>query len=123
FLVVHEAVAVGGFGAELAATVAETARGLKAPVARLGAPRAPIAYAPTMEAVLKITPEKIAQRCGASCRQRLPPEGALCAWRTIVYDTMKTGTHAGSEKTGRNERAEDHRCRRGGPRPCDVSKC
>ncbi|XWN30923.1 MAG: alpha-ketoacid dehydrogenase subunit beta [Devosia sp.] len=62
FLVVHEAVAVGGFGAELAATVAETARGLKAPVARLGAPRAPIAYAPTMEAVLKITPEKIAQK-------------------------------------------------------------
>ncbi|MEM6762573.1 MAG: transketolase C-terminal domain-containing protein, partial [Pseudomonadota bacterium] len=60
-LVTHEAVAVAGFGAEVAASVAEHVR-LKAPIARLGAPRAPIAYAPTMENVLRITAEKIAQR-------------------------------------------------------------
>ncbi|WP_306790419.1 transketolase C-terminal domain-containing protein, partial [Escherichia coli] len=42
-LVVHEAVAVGGFGAEIAATIAERyGAELKAPVRRLGAPRAPV---------------------------------------------------------------------------------
>ena len=45
-IVAQEAVQVGGFGAEVAATVAERAHAaLKAPVKRLGAPRAPIAYA------------------------------------------------------------------------------
>ncbi|MEO1103845.1 MAG: alpha-ketoacid dehydrogenase subunit beta [Pseudomonadota bacterium] len=60
-LVAHEAVAVSGFGAEIAATVAEHIV-LKAPIARLGAPRAPIAYAPTMENVLRVTADKIAER-------------------------------------------------------------
>ena len=46
-LVVHEAVQVAGFGAEIAATVAE-ALGIR--VARLGAPRIPVGYAPTLEA-------------------------------------------------------------------------
>jgi acetoin:2,6-dichlorophenolindophenol oxidoreductase subunit beta len=46
-LVVHEAVAVSGFGAEIAASVAEALHDrLKAPVRRLGAPRIPVAYAP-----------------------------------------------------------------------------
>ena len=58
-LVAHEAVGVGGFGAEVAATVAEETG---APVARVAAPRAPIAYAPTMEAVVKVTAERIAAR-------------------------------------------------------------
>jgi len=49
-LVVQEAVQVAGFGAEIAATVAEALHGaLKAPVRRLGAPRIPIAYAPPLE--------------------------------------------------------------------------
>ena len=49
-LVVHEAVSVGGFGAEIAASVAEALHHhLRAPVCRLGAPRIPIAYAPTLE--------------------------------------------------------------------------
>jgi pyruvate/2-oxoglutarate/acetoin dehydrogenase E1 component len=60
-LVVHEAVEVGGFGAEIAASVAEALfRVLKAPVRRLGAPRIPIPYAPPLEAVCKIGPAEIA---------------------------------------------------------------
>ncbi len=60
-LVVHEAVQVGGFGAEIAATVAERAHAkLKAPVRRLGAPRAPISYAPNLEDQIRVKPEQIA---------------------------------------------------------------
>jgi pyruvate dehydrogenase E1 component beta subunit len=60
-LITHEAVSVGGFGAEVAASVSEHCfASLKAPVKRLGAPRAPISYAPTMEAEVSITAEKIA---------------------------------------------------------------
>jgi pyruvate dehydrogenase E1 component beta subunit len=50
-LVVHEAVQVAGFGAEIAATVAEHT---SARVARLGAPRIPVGYAPSLEAVSRI---------------------------------------------------------------------
>jgi pyruvate dehydrogenase E1 component beta subunit len=60
-LVVHEAVQVGGFGAEIAASAAEALfRVLKAPVRRLGAPRIPVPYAPPLEAVVKIGAEEIA---------------------------------------------------------------
>ncbi|MBL8288583.1 MAG: alpha-ketoacid dehydrogenase subunit beta [Rubrivivax sp.] len=45
-LVVHEAVQAAGFGAEVAATVAEHT-GCR--VARLGAPRVPVGYAPALE--------------------------------------------------------------------------
>ena len=58
-LVVHEAVQVGGFGAEIAATMAEKAfADLKAPVKRLGAPRILIGYAPPLENEVKITAER-----------------------------------------------------------------
>ena len=58
-LVVHEAVQVGGFGAEIAATIAEEAfADLKAPVKRLGAPRILIGYAPSLENEVKITAER-----------------------------------------------------------------
>ena len=50
-LVVHEAVQVGGFGAEIAATAAE-ATGCK--IKRLGAPRIPVGYAPVLEAQSRI---------------------------------------------------------------------
>ncbi|MFI4989173.1 MAG: alpha-ketoacid dehydrogenase subunit beta [Alphaproteobacteria bacterium] len=61
-LVVHEAVETGGFGAEIAATVAEELfASLKGPVRRLGAPRIPIPYAPSLEAVCKVSPAKIAE--------------------------------------------------------------
>ena len=50
-LVVHEAIRVAGFGAEIAATVAEET---SARVARLGAPRIPVGYAPTLEAEARV---------------------------------------------------------------------
>ncbi len=59
-LVVHEAVAVGGFGAEVAATVAEhRAADLRAPVRRLGAPRGLIGYAPTVEDAMRVPVARI----------------------------------------------------------------
>jgi len=56
-LVAHEAVQAAGFGAEIAATVAET---LGIPVRRLGAPRIPVGYAPTLEAAARVDAAKIA---------------------------------------------------------------
>jgi pyruvate dehydrogenase E1 component beta subunit len=58
-LVVHESVQAGGFGAEIAATVAEE---LNVPVRRLGAPRIPVGYSKVLEAESRITPQKIAQQ-------------------------------------------------------------
>ena len=60
-LVVQEAVTVAGFGAEVAASVAERLWDrLKAPVRRLGAPRAPISYAPPLEDLLRVAPAQVA---------------------------------------------------------------
>jgi pyruvate dehydrogenase E1 component beta subunit len=56
-LVAHEAVQAAGFGAEIAASVAEA---LGCPVRRLGAPRIPAGYAPTLEAVARVDAAKIA---------------------------------------------------------------
>ncbi|MFP7569469.1 transketolase C-terminal domain-containing protein [Marivita sp. S2033] len=54
-LVVQEAVSVSGFGAEIAASVAEALHHeLRAPVRRLGAPRIPIAYAPPFEEMARV---------------------------------------------------------------------
>jgi acetoin:2,6-dichlorophenolindophenol oxidoreductase subunit beta len=59
-LVVHEAVQVAGFGAEIAAVIAqECPRSLTPKIARLGAPRVPVGYAPVLEAQARISPEKI----------------------------------------------------------------
>ncbi|MEJ7931687.1 transketolase C-terminal domain-containing protein [Ramlibacter sp. AN1015] len=57
-LVVHEAVQVAGFGAEIAATAAE-ACGCR--VRRLGAPRIPVGYAPVLEAQSRIDAAAVAQ--------------------------------------------------------------
>jgi pyruvate dehydrogenase E1 component beta subunit len=51
-LVAHEAVRVAGFGAEIAATVAEV---LGIPVKRLGSPRIPVGYAKPLEDQARIT--------------------------------------------------------------------
>jgi len=56
-LVVHEAVRVGGFGAEIAASVAEETG---VPVRRLGAPRALIGYAPPVEDAMRVTAAMVA---------------------------------------------------------------
>jgi pyruvate dehydrogenase E1 component beta subunit len=61
-LVVHEAVQVAGFGAEIAAVLAEETG---ARVARLGAPRSPVGYAPVLEAQARVTPQAIAARARA----------------------------------------------------------
>lgn len=55
-LVVHEAVQVGGFGAEIAATAAQHT-GCR--IARLGAPRIPVGYAPALEAVARLQVEEV----------------------------------------------------------------
>jgi len=60
-LVVHEAVQAAGFGAEIAASVAEE---LGAPVKRLGAPRIPVGYSKPLEDEARITPERIAAALG-----------------------------------------------------------
>jgi pyruvate dehydrogenase E1 component beta subunit len=56
-LVAHEAVQAAGFGAEIAASVAEA---IGVPVKRLGAPRIPVGYAPTLEAAARVDAPKIA---------------------------------------------------------------
>ena len=55
-LVVHEAVQAAGFGAEIAATVAET---LGIRVKRLGGPRIPVGYARVLEDEARITSGRI----------------------------------------------------------------
>ncbi|MCG6121114.1 MAG: alpha-ketoacid dehydrogenase subunit beta [Microvirga sp.] len=67
-LVAQEAVSVSGFGAEIAASVAEALHDrLKAPVKRLGAPRIPIAYAPPLEDMARVTPDRIVASARAMC--------------------------------------------------------
>jgi pyruvate/2-oxoglutarate/acetoin dehydrogenase E1 component len=61
-LVVHEAIQAAGFGAEVAATAAEQ---LGCRVARLGAPRIPVGYAPVLEAASRISPAMIAEAARA----------------------------------------------------------
>lgn len=55
-VIAHEAVAVGGFGGEVGATIAEE---LGVPIARVGAPRIPVAYAPVLENEYRTSPERI----------------------------------------------------------------
>ena len=66
-LVVHEAVQVAGFGAEVAATAAQ-ATGCK--VARLGAPRVPVGFAQSLEAVVRMRPEGVARAARALVGER-----------------------------------------------------
>jgi pyruvate dehydrogenase E1 component beta subunit len=63
-IVAHEAVQVGGFGAEIAATVAEALPGT--PIRRLGAPRIPIPYAPPLEETVRVTAADIAAAAATS---------------------------------------------------------
>jgi pyruvate dehydrogenase E1 component beta subunit len=59
-LVVHEAVEVGGFGAEVVARIVDRVgpTNLKA-TKRLGAPRIPIPFAPPLEAAVRVSAEKV----------------------------------------------------------------
>jgi pyruvate dehydrogenase E1 component beta subunit len=59
-VVVHEANRFCGFGAELAAMVAEEAfDALKGPIKRVGAPQIPVPAAPTHEKIFKPGPEAV----------------------------------------------------------------
>ncbi len=61
-VIAQEAVTTSGFGAEIAARVAESCHGdLKSPIQRLGSPRVPIPYAPPLEDELKVTPQMIVE--------------------------------------------------------------
>ena len=61
-LITHESVSVGGFGAEIAATVAEQLFSvLKSPITRCAAPRVPISYAPPLEAKIRVSSEQIVE--------------------------------------------------------------
>jgi len=72
-LVVQEAVSVAGFGAEIAASVAEALHPLlAAPVKRLGAPRVPVSYAPMLENQVRVTAEAIV----AAARSQVAPAAA-----------------------------------------------
>ncbi|MCC6209953.1 MAG: alpha-ketoacid dehydrogenase subunit beta [Burkholderiales bacterium] len=57
-VVAHEAVQVGGFGAEIAATVAEE---LGVPVRRVGGARIPVGYAPPLEDEARVSAGAIAR--------------------------------------------------------------
>ncbi len=61
-LVVHEAVQVAGFGAEIVATLAEHG---DARVARLGGARVPVGYSPGLESQARLSPDAIAERARA----------------------------------------------------------
>jgi pyruvate dehydrogenase E1 component beta subunit len=59
-VIAHEAVKQGGFGAEIAAVIAEYGMDLlDAPITRLGAPFCPVPFSPPLEAEYKVSPEKI----------------------------------------------------------------
>ncbi|TMJ30675.1 MAG: hypothetical protein E6G95_04815, partial [Alphaproteobacteria bacterium] len=68
-LVVHEAVQVAGFGAEVAATAAQET-GCR--IARLGAPRIHVGFAPELEAVVRIRAQDIVQAAIAILEPRVP---------------------------------------------------
>jgi pyruvate dehydrogenase E1 component beta subunit len=65
-LVAHEAMAVGGFGAEVVASVAAECD-LRARPRRLGSPRSLIPYAPNLEDRLRVTEDLIADACRELC--------------------------------------------------------
>ncbi|MEQ8429807.1 MAG: alpha-ketoacid dehydrogenase subunit beta [Silicimonas sp.] len=76
-LVVQEAVSVAGFGAEIAASVAEEMHDrLKAPVRRLGAPRIPVSYAPPLEERVHVRKERIVEAVRDMTRATAPREPA-----------------------------------------------
>ncbi|MCA3106532.1 MAG: alpha-ketoacid dehydrogenase subunit beta [Rhodocyclaceae bacterium] len=69
-LVAHQAVTVGGFGAEIVAEVTEHLfAALRCPPRRLGAPRTPVPYAQPLEALCRVAPARIASCARQMCAQ------------------------------------------------------
>ncbi len=71
-LVAHEAVRAGGFGAEIAATVAEE---LGIPVMRVGAPRVPVGYSKPLEDEARLGADKLLAAIVALCDRPCPRSG------------------------------------------------
>src|SRR5690606_41193550 len=70
-LIAQEAVKVGGFGAEVAAEVAEALWSkLRAPIRRLGAPRTPVPFSVPLEDACRVTPDQIAAAAKAMVQMR-----------------------------------------------------
>jgi len=68
-LVVHEAVEVAGFGAEIVARVFDqVGPGVLKAARRLAAPRIPIPFAPPLEAEVRVTPQKVVDAVNALIR-------------------------------------------------------
>ena len=69
-LVAHQAVTVGGFGAEIVAEVTEHLfAALRCPPRRLGAPRTPVPYAQPLEALCRVAPARIVSCAHQMCAQ------------------------------------------------------
>lgn len=67
-VIAHESVKDGGFGAEIAATVAEELHDrLRAPIRRIASPRIPVGYALTLERLCRVTAPQIAAAVAKSC--------------------------------------------------------
>jgi pyruvate/2-oxoglutarate/acetoin dehydrogenase E1 component len=76
-VIAHESVRDGGFGAEIAATVAEELHDvLRAPVRRVASPRIPVGHALTLENLCRVTAPQIAAAVGAACGIALDLEAA-----------------------------------------------
>jgi acetoin:2,6-dichlorophenolindophenol oxidoreductase subunit beta len=74
-VVAHESVRDGGFGAEIAATVAEELHDLlRAPVKRVASPRIPVGYALPLETMCRVTAPQIAMAVGSACEIALDIE-------------------------------------------------
>ncbi len=70
-LIAHEAVRVGGFGAEVAAEIGELLWSqLKAPIRRLGAPRAPVPFSIPLEDACRVSPAQIVETAQAMMAAR-----------------------------------------------------
>ncbi|GBG56816.1 TPP-dependent acetoin dehydrogenase complex, E1 protein subunit beta [Sporomusaceae bacterium FL31] len=68
-IIVHEAIKVGGVGAEIAAMVAEEMLDyLDAPIVRLGAPFVPVPFSPALEKLVKIETVDIVKAVQQICR-------------------------------------------------------
>ncbi|HUK99345.1 MAG TPA: alpha-ketoacid dehydrogenase subunit beta [Nitrospirota bacterium] len=68
-VIVHEAVKIGGVGAEIAALVAEEMIDyLDAPIKRLGAPFVPIPFSPALERLVKISADDVVRTVREICQ-------------------------------------------------------
>jgi pyruvate dehydrogenase E1 component beta subunit len=68
-LIVHEAVRVGGFGAEIAAEVGEALwRKLRSPIRRIAGPRSPVPYSQPLEDLFRISSDQISDTAAEMVR-------------------------------------------------------